>query len=107
MDDCGASVQFEVSAYVDTDLQVNDSGLLQIVLKLFVPSDDDDDDRANEVRIDFYNITEGILAHHKDTGEYHHLFAISEEMTREAERIRMEAVSMSDSEEAVADLFNV
>ena len=106
MDDCGASVQFEVSAYVDTDLQVNDSGLLQIVLKLFVPSDDDDD-RANEVRIDFYNITEGILSHHKDTGEYHHLFAISEEMAREAERIRMEAVRMSDSEEAVADLFNV
>jgi|TARA_R110002153_G_scaffold7834_1_gene34823 hypothetical protein len=104
MDDCGASVQFEVSAYVDTDVQVNDSGLLQIVLKLFVPADDD---RANEVRIDFYNITEGILAHHKDTGEYHHLFAIAEEMSREAERIRMEAVRMSDSEEAVADLFNV
>ena len=104
MDDCGASVQFEVSAYVDTDVQVNDSGLLQIVLKLFVPADDD---TANEVRIDFYNITEGILAHHKDTGEYHHLFAISEEMAREAERIRMEAVRMSDSEEAVADLFNV
>jgi|TARA_R110002072_G_scaffold183733_1_gene339945 hypothetical protein len=104
MDDCGESVQFEVSAYVDTDIQVNDHGLLQIVLNMFVPADDD---TPNEVRIDFYNITESILAHHKDSGEYQSLFSIAEEMAREAERIRCEAVRMSGNEEAVADLFNI
>ena len=103
MDDCGAEVSLEVLFGAVASVEVNEGGILQIVLNLFAS----DEGNSQKVRIDFYNVTEKILSHHKDTGEYHHLFAISEEMSREAERIRMEAVSMSDSEEAVADLFNV
>ena len=103
MDDCGAEVSLGVVFGAVASVEVNDSGLLQIVLNLFAS----DEDNSQEVRIDFYNITEKLLSRYKDSGEYHALFGIAQEMTREAERIRGEAVSMSDSEEAVADLFNV
>ena len=103
MDDCGAEIYLEVLFGAIVSVEVNENGLLQIVLNLFAS----EESNGQKVRIDFYNITEKILSHHKDTGEYHSLFGIAEEMTREAERIRSEAVNMSDSEEAVADLFNV
>ncbi len=103
MDDCGAEVSLEVLFGAIASVEVNEGGILQIVLNLFAS----DEGNSQKVRIDFYNITEKLLSRYKDSGEYHALFGIAEEMAREAERIRGEAVSMSDSEEAVADLFNV
>ena len=49
MDDCGAEVSLEVLFGAVASVEVNDSGLLQIVLNLFAS----DEDNSQKVRIDF------------------------------------------------------
>ena len=84
--------------YIDHDLQVNTSGTLFVQSTIEVG----DIDRLTVLK-PFYEIITDILDNVED--DYGELYAIANELNREAERLRDLAQRIEDSGQSVADLF--
>lgn len=85
--------------YIDHDLQVNTSGTLFVQSTIEVG----DIDRLTVLK-PFYEIITDILDNVED--DYGELYAIANELNREAERLRELAQRIEDSGHNVADLFD-
>jgi hypothetical protein len=85
--------------YIDHDLQVISSGTLFVQSTIEVG----DIDRLTVLK-PFYEIITDILDNVED--DYGELYAIANELNREAERLRELAQRIEDSGQSVADLFD-
>ena len=85
--------------YIDHDLQVISSGTLFVQSTIEVG----DIDRLTVLK-PFYEIITDILDNVED--DYGELYAIANELNREAERLRELAQRIEDSGHSVADLFD-
>jgi hypothetical protein len=85
--------------YIDHDLQVINSGTLFVQSTIEVG----DIDRLTVLK-PFYEIITDILDNVED--DYGELYAIANELNREAERLRELAQRIEDSDQSVADLFD-
>jgi hypothetical protein len=85
--------------YIDHDLQVINSGTLFVQSTIEVG----DIDRLTVLK-PFYEIITDILDNVED--DYGELYAIANELNREAERLRELAQRIEDSGQSVADLFD-
>jgi len=85
--------------YIDHDLQVINSGTLFVQSTIEVG----DIDRLTVLK-PFYEIITDILDNVED--DYGELYAIANELNREAERLRELAQRIEDSDHSVADLFD-
>tara|TARA_R110001592_G_scaffold329186_3_gene610904 strand:- start:282 stop:611 length:330 start_codon:yes stop_codon:yes gene_type:complete len=85
---------------IDYDLQVSDNGVLDIHAGITVNGFD-------EVLVikPFYEITEFVLEN--SNSDYSELYSISNELLREAEKLRELAQRIEDSTANVSDLFDV
>ena len=101
MSDVGEDVLLEVPVYVEYSLEVDNEGVLQIKNKLWL-----DEESCSEVSVPFYRIADDVVASERTEHNFTHLFAIANDLTKEAERIREVAIKIEDSTENVADLFN-
>jgi len=84
--------------YIDHDLQIISSGTLFVQSTIEVG----DIDRLTVLK-PFYEIITDIIDNVED--DYGELFAIANELNREAERLRDLAQRIEDSDQSVADLF--
>tara|TARA_R110001592_G_scaffold7406_1_gene41528 strand:+ start:687 stop:1010 length:324 start_codon:yes stop_codon:yes gene_type:complete len=101
MSDVGEDVLLEVPVFVEYSLEVNDDGILQIKNKIWL-----DEEAASEISVPFYRIADAVVDSERTEQNFTHLFAIANDLTKEAERIREVAMKIEDSTENVADLFN-
>jgi hypothetical protein len=85
--------------YIDHDLQVINSGTLFVQSTIEVG----DIDRLTVLK-PFYEIITDIIDNVED--DYGELYAIANELNREAERLRELAQRIEDSDHNVADLFD-
>mgnify|MGYP003636181524 FL=1 len=85
--------------FLDHDLEISDNGMLNI--KSFLTVGDLDE---QVILKPFFEITEYVLANPEIN--YRELYAISNELVSEAERLRTLAQRMEDSTDNVADLFD-
>lgn len=85
--------------FIDHDLEVADTGMLYLKTSLTVTGFDE----LNILK-PLYEVTDFILDNCE--GEYHELFAIASELTREADKLRDLAQRIEDSTENVSDLFD-
>ena len=101
MSDAGEDGVLEIPVFVEYDLEVNPDGILQLRTDIWV-----DEDTSTEVVMSFCRIVDGLIDPANTDRNFTHLFAIANDLTREAERIREVAIKIEDSTENVADLFN-
>jgi hypothetical protein len=86
-----------IPLWVDVDLDVDQDGLLNVVIDLTV-------DEFHEINIQrpFFEIVEGLLG----DSNYQMLYTVSNELIRESERLREKAQRIEDSTNNVSDLFD-
>jgi hypothetical protein len=101
--DYGQDLNLEVPLFIDTDLEVDEHGVLN--LKLFIYTDESGDS-PQTLNLPFYRMTDYIVESHDEEQDYQQLYSIANELVKESERIREVAERIENSTSAVADLFN-
>jgi|TARA_R110002167_G_scaffold62074_1_gene175328 hypothetical protein len=88
-----------IPLWVDVDLDVDQDGVLNIVIDLTV-------DEFDEITIKrpMFEIVEGILS--DGASSYQMLYTIANELMRESEKLREKAQRVEDSTTNVSDLFD-
>ena len=94
-------VVLEVPIGLEYDLEINKDGVLVIQTELWL-----DEDMVTPVSMPFYLMVDGLFDSTNKDLDFNTLFAIANDLTREAERIREVAIRIEDSTANVADLFN-
>jgi hypothetical protein len=101
-DDCGEDgVLFPdgLTFFLDHDLQVTDNGSLYLQTTLEIG-----DLEKVVINKPFWEITQFLIDHAED--DYQELYAIANELIREADRLKDLAQTIEDSDHTVADLFD-
>jgi|TARA_R110000782_G_scaffold40983_5_gene94398 hypothetical protein len=94
-------VVLEVPIGLEYDLEINKDGVLVVQTELWL-----DEDMVTPVSMPFYLMVDGLLDSTNKDLNFNTLFAIANDLTREAERVREVAIRIEDSNANVADLFN-
>jgi len=89
--------------HLSTDFQVNEHGVCHVITNVYA----DDDTDAVSTSEPLNEILDRLLEEYTDVQGYQHLYCIAHEFSRFAEILREKAGTVEDSEEAVAELFNL
>jgi hypothetical protein len=89
--------------HVETDFKVNDNGICSAITTVFI----DDDTECVSTSEPLDEILDRLLEEYTDIQGYQQLYCIAHEFSRFAELLREAAVRVEDSDESIADLFNL
>jgi hypothetical protein len=96
---------FEITAdvEVDFDLHFDDDFGLAVAAYAFHPMSDEE----QELIVPVDEMVDEAIQAHRELGDYAGLYTVAHEMERNGEKAREAAQLMEDSDEAVADLFDL
>ena len=103
MSDYKQDVELGFKAYVDNDFEIDENGHCSIVTMIYLGDEDD----ATEVHAELEAVVDGLLEYLDTIGSYQKLYALAHEFSRQAERLRVVAGRIEDSDSAIRDLFDV
>ena len=89
--------------HLETDFRVDDHGVCYVITNVYA----DDDTDAVITSEPLSEILERLLEEYADVQGYQHLYCIAHEFSRFSEILREKAAKVEDSDEVVADLFNI
>lgn len=94
----------KIPIHVETEFEVDAHGVCKVLTNVYTS---DEDDYYEQTAEELTDILDSLVDQHSDTNGYQQMYCIAHEFSRFAEVLRDKAGKVEDSDEAVADLFNL